>query len=69
MPRHLPKLAVSDKEAAHMLSLPPSVFKDLVNVGALPGPTADFAGHKRWSVATLIAIVDGTQTREDEFEP
>lgn len=69
MPRHLPKLAVSDKEAAYMLSLPPSVFKGLVSVGVLPGPTTDFAGHKRWSVATLSAIIDGTSIHEEEFEP
>lgn len=69
MSRYVFKLAVSDNEAAKMLSLPTAVFKNLVNEGSLPGPAAEFAGRKRWSVAMLSAIVDGTQLSEEEFEP
>ncbi|MCE8438495.1 hypothetical protein [Rhodovulum sulfidophilum] len=69
MPRHFLKLAVSDKEAPQMLSLSTTVFKELVREGVLPGPSANFAGRKRWSMASLSAIAEGARLQEEDFEP
>lgn len=69
MPRAFQKLAVSEREAAHLLSLPTSIFKDLVRDGALPGPSAVFGDQPRWSVAKLSSIVDGSILDDEEFLP
>jgi predicted DNA-binding transcriptional regulator AlpA len=64
------KLAVTDREAAHMLSLPLSEFARLVDAGALPRPVMLDRKHARWAVKALDEALSGAkvESNEDEFE-
>lgn len=63
------KLAVTEKEAAFMLSLPLAEFTQLVEVGALPRPVQLAPKIMRWPVETLRAVLTGANVNdEDEFE-
>ena len=69
MSRPHPKLAVTDKEAAHMLSLPLGEFNKLVKAGALPRPILLASKHPRWPVKTLDAVLSSAALDDDnEFE-
>ncbi|MBM1813443.1 helix-turn-helix transcriptional regulator [Pseudosulfitobacter pseudonitzschiae] len=58
-------IAVRDTTAAKMLDLPATVFRKLVNEGALP-PPCNLGGHVRWRVSDIQAILDGQASRPDE---
>lgn len=63
------KLAVTEKEAAFMLSLPLAEFMQLVDAGALPRPVQLAPKVKRWPVDTLRAVLTGTNIDDgDDFE-
>lgn len=59
------KLAVDEKEAAKLLSLPVSEFLNLVSAGILPRPVK-WGDHKRWGVSHLEAVLTGANIRDDE---
>lgn len=69
MARQKEKLAVTEREAAAMLSLPCGEFARLVSTGALPRPVTIGCKHKRWTVEALRAVLTGALIEEDEFEP
>lgn len=63
------KLAVTEKEAAFMLSLPLAEFMSLVDAGALPRPVQLAPKIRRWPVDTLRAVLTGANVNDgDEFE-
>lgn len=62
------KLAVTEAQAASMLSLPRKEFAALVTRGALPRPVR-IGSHDRWSVEALNAVLTGTKVEEEAFEP
>ncbi|MCA0919689.1 helix-turn-helix transcriptional regulator [Pseudooceanicola nanhaiensis] len=63
------KLAVTEKEAAFMLSLALTEFMQLVDAGALPRPVHLTPKIKRWPVDTLRAALTGANVNDgDEFE-
>lgn len=65
MATHTP-LAVSDTNAAHMLDLPTTKFRELVAAGALPPPVRVADGIERWRVDDLQAILSGKAARPSE---
>ncbi|MGZ9812611.1 hypothetical protein ACXN5S_19275 [Pseudoroseicyclus sp. H15] len=59
---------MTDREAAHMLSLPLDEFTRLVDAGALPRPVM-LASNQRWAVRALEDALTGAKIEEeDEFE-
>lgn len=67
MGRHTPMIAVTEKTAASMLDMKPAEFRRLVDLGALPSPHRIAGELKRWRVADLEAIINGSAI-DDEFE-
>jgi len=59
-----PRIAVSEANAAQILDLPRSKFRDLVREGILPPPVELAPGLQRWRVSDLHAILDGQAARE-----
>lgn len=52
------KILVNDREAAAMLSMGRSTFREKVRVGLLPAPVY-IGGLTRWRVADLLSAVAG----------
>lgn len=66
MPRSLSKLAVSNKEAARMLSLSLQDFLFLVEQGALPPPIR-LGKHTLWVVGEIEAVLTGCKIEPEAF--
>lgn len=58
----------SERTAAALLDMKPTVFRALVQRGALPPPVM-IGGHERWSVAQIEAVLRGDAAKPTgEFE-
>lgn len=60
-------LFVRETKAARMMDMSTSEFLGLVDQGALPGPV-DLPGSKRWRIADLKAVGDGSAMENGDFE-
>lgn len=61
-------LAVTERDAAKMLSLPRDEFANLVSAGVLPKPVLIGGRHPRWPVADLVATLTGAKVQDEDFE-
>ncbi len=62
------KLLVTDREAAAMLSMGRSTFREKVRAGMLPPPVR-LGGLTRWRVADLVRAIEGATSEAIDPSP